>query len=398
LLIFDSLKLPLLSSFAFLAALFHIFNHMSFKSLLFMGAGSILHQTHTKDMHQYGGLIKSMPITAFVFLMAALSIAGLPPSNGFLSEWMMFQSILSTSLVDNLSLKIAIPFAVFALALTSGLAIATFVKAFGITFLGLHRSENAQHAQEVNGLMKGGMLLMAGLVVFLLVMAPWVLSALDHTLVALGRPTLMPTLFPDGMMHIHSAIANGGVVSPWVLLIGLWGLTFILLLWVKSSKIPQRMTHTWACGYQTSAQTQYSATGFSGVFRRFFFWLYRPNHAVEEQFLYGRRPLVDQGEFSAPIPPLFEKALFVSTRQMANWLSYWVYRLAHFEQVRYPAMIFNLMLFVLFSYRIFVYEFSWLAILFEILLMLLSIKILVLGEARQWRPDLKVLFNQNRKG
>ncbi|WP_294958891.1 proton-conducting transporter membrane subunit, partial [Sulfurovum sp.] len=138
--IFDTLGLTLLSTFSFIAAIFHVFNHMGFKSLLFMGAGSILHQTHTKDLEKFGGLIKSMPITAFTFLFAAMSITALPPTNGFLSEWMIFQSILSSSTIANaMTLKLALPFALFALAMTGGLAIATFIKAYGITFLGLHR-------------------------------------------------------------------------------------------------------------------------------------------------------------------------------------------------------------------------------------------------------------------
>ncbi len=99
--IFDTLGLKVLSSFAFIAALFHTFNHMSFKSLLFMGAGSVLHQTHTKNIEKYGRLIKSMPLTAFTFLIASISISALPPSNGFLSEWMMFQSMLSSWHIEN---------------------------------------------------------------------------------------------------------------------------------------------------------------------------------------------------------------------------------------------------------------------------------------------------------
>jgi len=90
--IFESMGLKILSSFAFIATLFHTFNHMSFKSLLFMGAGSVLHQTHTKNIEKYGGLIKAMPVTALTFLLASISISALPPTNGFLSEWMIFQS------------------------------------------------------------------------------------------------------------------------------------------------------------------------------------------------------------------------------------------------------------------------------------------------------------------
>lgn len=171
--IFSTLHLSTLAVFAFLAGIYHIFNHMSFKSLLFMSAGAVLHQTHTKNIEKYGGLIKSMPITAASFLFAAISISALPPTNGFLSEWMIFQSLLGSSTIGDIALKISIPFAVFALALTGGLAIACFVKAFGITFLGLHRSVNAKHAKEVNRSMLLGMLLMALVVAVLMLFAPF---------------------------------------------------------------------------------------------------------------------------------------------------------------------------------------------------------------------------------
>jgi hydrogenase-4 component B len=105
--IFNTLNLSIISAFAFIAAIYHKFNHMSFKSLLFMSAGSVLYETHTKNIEKYGGLIKNMPITAISFLIAAISISALPPTNGFLSEWMIFQSMLSSSGIENISLKLA---------------------------------------------------------------------------------------------------------------------------------------------------------------------------------------------------------------------------------------------------------------------------------------------------
>ena len=113
--IFTTLKLPVLAAFAFIAAVYHTFNHMSFKSLLFMSAGSVLYETHTKNIEKYGGLIKNMPITAFMFLIAAISISALPPTNGFLSEWMIFQSMLNSGEISDITLKLAFPFAIFAL-------------------------------------------------------------------------------------------------------------------------------------------------------------------------------------------------------------------------------------------------------------------------------------------
>ena len=271
--IFMHLGLSTLATFALLAALFHIFNHMSFKSLLFMSAGAVLHQTDTKNIEKYGGLIKSMPITAASFLFAAISISALPPTNGFLSEWMIFQSLLGSSSISDISLKISIPFTIFALALTGGLAIACFVKAFGITFLGLHRSANARHAHEVNASMRIGMVLMAGVVLALMLFAPLFLHLFNSALLPFGLSDITAKVTPT-FWSIHAVSNNGGVISPIFLAIAL-GVIFIFLF-VKARSYKKRIFHTWACGYHTNAKTQYSASGFAGLIRRFFAWLYRP--------------------------------------------------------------------------------------------------------------------------
>lgn len=380
--IFDSLGLETLSTFAFIAALFHVFNHMSFKSLLFMGAGSVLHQTHTKNIEKYGALIKSMPITAITFLLASISISALPPSNGFLSEWMIFQSMLGSYSIDNMSLKLAIPFAIFALAITGGLAIACFVKAYGITFLGLHRSENAQHAHEVNFLMKSGMILMSLVVISLMLFTPFYIEWFDKTLVSLHHVSVYAKMFPDGIWNMHSVAVHGGVVSPVILLGALVGVTLLLIFAYKALNVKERVHNTWGCGYKTSAKTQYSATGFAGPVRRFFDWLYKPDEHFDKVVIDEHKTKFLASNYEVHVKPLFEVSLYQSTKNMTNIISYWVYRLAHFEQTRYAAMIFNLMLLVLFSYRIFVHEFSWATFALESVVMIVSIKILIIGDKK----------------
>jgi hydrogenase-4 component B len=381
--IFDTLGLNTLSTFAFIAAVFHMFNHMGFKSLLFMGAGSVLHQTHTKDLEKFGGLIKSMPVTAFTFLFAAMSITALPPTNGFLSEWMIFQSMLSSSnITADMTLKLAIPFAMFALALTGGLAIATFVKAYGITFLGLHRSSNAKHAHEVNFLMKSGMILMALYVASLMLFAPEYLHFFDVMLVSMGMHSVYADIFPNGVLQMHSIGINGGVVSPIILLFALVFITSLMLFAYKAFHVKTRRYHTWGCGYKTSAKTQYTSTGFSGVMRRFFNWLYKPEEHIVKQNLAGHETKFSDASYSVKIKPLFELSLYKGTAKVVNIISYWVYRLGHFEQTRYPAMIFNLILFVLFSYRVLTHDVTWEGLMIESALMIMSIKILVIGEKK----------------
>jgi len=380
--IFDTLGLKTLSTFSFIAALFHTFNHMSFKSLLFMGAGSVLHQTHTKNMEKYGGLIKAMPVTALTFLIAAISISALPPSNGFLSEWMIFQSMLGSSHIDNVSLKLAIPFAIFSLAMTGGLAIACFVKAYGITFLGLHRSTNAKHAHEVNFLMKTGMILMAFVVLSLMLFTPFYIVWFDKVFVGLGSVSIYTQIFPEGVWHMHSVGINGGIVSPLVLLIALVSVTLLMVFAYNLFGVKTRIHHAWACGYKTGAKTQYTATGFAGPIRRFFSWLYKPNEHFHKQTIAGHETKFSDSSYEVHVKPLFESIFYDSVAKSVGFISYWVYRLSHFEQTRYAAMIFNIMLTVLFSYRVFAHDFSWATFVLEFLVMMISIKILIIGDKK----------------
>ncbi len=378
--IFDSLGLKTLSSFAFIAALFHSFNHMSFKSLLFMGAGSVLHQTHTRNIEKYGGLIKSMPITAVTFLLASISISALPPTNGFLSEWMIFQSMLGSSHIDNISLKLAIPFAIFALAMTGGLAIACFVKAYGITFLGLHRSSNAKNAHEVNLLMQTGMLLMALVVVSLMLVTPFYIGWFDRALTGLGHVSVYAKIFPQGLWHMHSVGVHGGVVSPLILLFALLGIILLLMYAYRAMGVRERLFHTWGCGYRTSAKTQYTATGFAGPIRRFFDWLYKPHEQFSEETAEESDSQYGISHYEVHVKPLFEATLYRSVTKLVHSASYWGYRFSHFVQSRYAAIIFNLLLLVLFSYRIFAHEFSWATLILEATIMLISVRILVIGD------------------
>ena len=139
-LMFQSYGLVALATLGVVGGLYHTINHACFKALLFLGAGAVLHATGTRNMEEMGGLIKRMPCTALFFLIGACAIAGLPPLNGFASEWLVFQALLGGSAIPQPEVAVIMPIAVAMLALTSGLAAACFVKAFGITFLAIPRS------------------------------------------------------------------------------------------------------------------------------------------------------------------------------------------------------------------------------------------------------------------
>ena len=146
--IFHSYGLDELAALGLIAGLYHTINHAVFKALLFLGAGSLLYATHTRNMEEYGGLLRRMPWTGACFLIGAVSIAALPPTNGFVSEWLVFQSLFLSYQMPSLLMKLMLPIAAAMLALTGVLALTCFAKAFGISFLALPRSSHAKHARR----------------------------------------------------------------------------------------------------------------------------------------------------------------------------------------------------------------------------------------------------------
>jgi formate hydrogenlyase subunit 3/multisubunit Na+/H+ antiporter MnhD subunit len=183
------------ATLALTAALFHVFNHSLFKSLLFYGAGCVLSSTGERDMERLGGLIHRMPYTAFAFLAGSAAISALPPLNGFASEWLTFQAILLSPDLPQWPLKFAVPAVGALLALSAALTASCFVKAFGITFLGRPRSDAASRAYEVDRLMLAPMFvlvalcLLAGVLPGLLIdlLAPVVTQLIGHVLLGSFR-------------------------------------------------------------------------------------------------------------------------------------------------------------------------------------------------------------------
>ncbi len=128
---------PIISAIAAIAALYHLLNHSVFKGLLFMGAGSILYSTHTKNIEKLGGIIKKMPLSAILILIGVLSISAMPPFSGFVSEWLTFQSLLLSFNLNNNFAIIMLSISAAVLALTGALAAYCFLKFFGMVFLAL---------------------------------------------------------------------------------------------------------------------------------------------------------------------------------------------------------------------------------------------------------------------
>ena len=311
-LMFRSFGYPNLAALALIAGLYHTLNHAIFKCLLFLGAGSVLQATHTRNMEKMGGLIRRMPATAFFFLIGAVSISGLPPLNGFMSEWLTYQSLLAGFGTTPSLTRLLFPMAGALLALTAALAAACFVKAFGITFLALPRSREAEDACEVGPSMRIGMGILAAGCIALGLGASWVLPAFDPiTEQALGV-RVSPALMAANGFAISAGAARAGTVST----AGMAAMLVLLcivpaLLWLAWGRKTRRATGpVWDCGLPglTSAN-EYTATAFSKPLRMIFSALYRPRREIQAEFEVS--PYYPTAiRFESEIEPAFEKRLY----------------------------------------------------------------------------------------
>ncbi|WP_036249691.1 hydrogenase 4 subunit B [Methylobacter sp. BBA5.1] len=290
--IFMAQNQPQLGALGFLAALFHAFNHALFKNLLFLGAGMIHHQTHELNIDQMGGLIKRMPKTGMLFLIGCMSISSLPLFNGFVSEWLAFQTALQVDVIDNGVLRSLIPVAAAALALTAALAAACFVNVFGILFLGLPRSRHADKAQEIaDPGMLAGPALLAGLCFLFGIFPGLMLGLINHV-----AEQLLGASLPDGSslswLHLAPVSAEQASYSAPLVLVGALIAAGICFRYLRRSPATvMRRAETWDCGFGgLTPRMQYSASAFMMPFRRIFarVWL------IDEQVKKDRQGAMDQ--------------------------------------------------------------------------------------------------------
>ncbi len=281
---------PLLAALGLVAALYHTLNHAVFKALLFLGAGAILHTTGQKDMEHMGGLLRRMPWTGMFFLIGCISISALPPFNGFVSEWLTFQTALQAWVLENGVLRSLIPIAAAVLALTGALAATCFVKVYGVTFLGRARGRPAKRAKPINLYMRTAQGLLAALCLLL-----GVLPSLMIDLIA-GIPNL---LLGQSLSHatekgwlwltpIDASVASYSAPLVFIAVIAIWWLTALFLRHGEQRRI--RRTNVWDCGFSTpTARMQYTATAFAQPIRRVYGMLFEIDETVESDADGGRR-------------------------------------------------------------------------------------------------------------
>jgi hydrogenase-4 component B len=248
------LHAPYLVACGLFGAFIHIINHGLFKSLLFLGSGVLIHAAGTREIDRMGGLARRMPVTSPLFLVGSLAICGLPPLNGFVGELFLYVGAISDGIVDPLPLAALVA---PVLALVGGLAVITFVKLYGIIFLGVPRSAEAAHSHEATATMIAPMALLAagcllagmapGLLVRMVTPAVGFLGGLDAPVIA-----QVTSLVPIGPLTVANCLL--------VTLVALIGTAYLLRL----RKLPRSRGATWGCAYpEPTARMQYTGTSFS---------------------------------------------------------------------------------------------------------------------------------------
>ena len=268
---FEANEMPAAAALGLTAALFHVFNHSVFKSLLFFGAGAVLTATGERDMERLGGLIHRMPFTAFAFLVGSAAISALPPFNGFVSEWLTFQAILLSPALPQWLLKFLVPAIGALLALSAALAAACFVKAFGVTFLGRARTEAARDAAETDRWSLASMFVLVALCLLAGILPGYFIDALAPVSQALAGAHLPRQDELDWLTIVPIAQSrssyNGLLLFLFIALAAGVGAEAIHR-WASAAT---RRSAPWDCGFpDASPLTQYTAGSFSQPIRRVF--------------------------------------------------------------------------------------------------------------------------------
>ena len=259
------------AALAFTAALLHVINHSLFKSLLFFAAGAVLTATGERDIEKLGGLIQRMPQTAFLALGACIAISALPPLNGFVSEWLIFQAVLLSPDLPQWGLKLMVPAVGAMLALAAALSAACFVRAYGITFLGRTRSSHAASAAETDGFSRTAMGVLLALCLLLGLLPGIVIDVLAPITQRLCGQAMPPQTGIAWMSIVPIAQSrssyNGLLVFVFITLSTLLAIEIIH----RFASRAVRRGPAWDCGFpDPNPATQYTADSFAQPIRRVF--------------------------------------------------------------------------------------------------------------------------------
>jgi hydrogenase-4 component B len=314
---FRAAGLPVASAAALLAGLVHLVNHAVLKSLLFLGAGAVQTSAHSVDMDRLGGLLRALPLTGVAMLVGALGLASVPPLNGFVGEWMLARSLLSLAgSPAGIPTALAAAGALGALALTAGLALACFVRLFGMTFLGLPRVVPAGTHRDPPRLMTAPLLGLAALALVAGVGAAGLVRLLR------GVPDAL--LGATGVGHQTTAhriaLGGGGSFSPAVIAVCI--VVFAALPWLVLRGVfgatRRDRGPIWATGGNFSPGMQYTATSLSKPLRLFFRRVLLPERTIHVDY-HGTSLLPRRVRYRGRVPATIEERVYLPMRALAVW-------------------------------------------------------------------------------
>ena len=279
--VFIGFGAPAAGTLGLIAALYHTLNHAVFKSLLFLGAGSIQHSSGLRNLNDMGGLVHRMPKTAFYFLVGALAISALPPLNGFVSEWLTFQAALQATLLQNSVVRSLLPLFAATLALAGALTAMCFVKVYGVAFLGQPREPATPplpHAGDAGDMERFGMAWLAAGCFVLGLFPTSFLMVLNRVCVSLGRSALSDqALSGSGWLWLVPTAPDRASYSPVIFLLMIVAVTLLAFFLVRRFFHGRaRIVDPWDCGYpEQTSRMQDTADAFGQPVRHVFGPLYR---------------------------------------------------------------------------------------------------------------------------
>jgi formate hydrogenlyase subunit 3/multisubunit Na+/H+ antiporter MnhD subunit len=295
-----------LAGLALTAALLHVAGHAAFKTLLFLSAGSVAQRAGTRDLDALGGLRAGMPATTAAFGWGALAASALPPGTAFVSEWLLVQALIHGLPGGGTVAAVVLPVAVAAVALTAGLAVATFVKAFGTGFLARPRSEGAARATEAPASMLAGMGLAGAACAVLALLPGTVLPALARAAGMAADPAV------SGLVTLRlSGVA--GEMSPLLLALALLAVMIAAAGWLRAlpARRARRAARLWDCGAgPLTARMEYTATSFAEPLQRVFDDVLAPETGIDVTHLDEARYLVQAVAYRRRVPDRIEYRLY----------------------------------------------------------------------------------------
>ncbi|ROZ78361.1 hydrogenase 4 subunit B [Ramlibacter sp. WS9] len=314
-LIFAGYEMKPMAALSLTATLYHVASHSFFKSLLFLGTGSVLHATSERNLGKLGGLIRTMPWVGWLTLLGVLASAGLPPLGGFISEWLLLQSFLFTPSLPVPLLTMLIPVVAALIALVAALAGYTMVKFFGVIFLGQPREEKLARAHDAGGWERAGMLWLALGCVVLGLLPTHFIRLIDHVTLTLVGAGLGSRLGENGWLLAPNGLEQASY-GPVIFLLGIlasFALAYLLVRALYHGRM--RRARPWACGFPWgTARMQDTAEGFGQPIRQIF-----------EAFFVMKRelptPFDANPRYRVTVEDHFWRWLYVPIMDLANYLA-----------------------------------------------------------------------------